>query len=173
MNVRICSLKGQLSPEFVLLCVCCLLFSFLFFFFFALLLPLHHSKNSKSPLLVRLTADSTANWSKDPPPLLLLLLHPHHGSTVFLLKALCCAHVSMGINFHFQDSSIHTHAGNPVTVQYFFLMLRHLCLPPTVLSHGYIYISMRSEWAERVGSTPNDSSVGILMSSLWTLSAEL
>lgn len=36
-----------------------------------------------------------------------------------------------------------------------------------------IYISMRSEWAERVGSTPNDSSVGILMSSLWTLSAEL
>lgn len=32
MNVRICSLKGQLSPEFVLLSVCCLLFSFLFFF---------------------------------------------------------------------------------------------------------------------------------------------
>lgn len=124
MNVRIYSLKGQLSPEFVLLSVCCLLFSFLFLFFFvALLLPLHHSKNSKSPLLVRLTADSTANWSKDPPPhtpLLLLLLHPHHGSTVFLLKALCCAHVSMGINSHFQDASIHTHAGNPVTVQYFF-----------------------------------------------------
>lgn len=152
MNVRICSLKGQLSPEFVLLSVCCLLFSFLSFFL-ALLLPLHHSKNSKSPLLVRLTADSTANWSKDPPtpppPPPPPWLH-----SVFIKSALLCSRLH-GNKFPL-SGCIDPHAcRKSCYCAIFFLMLLHLCLPPTVWSHGYIYIylcgvSGLSEWAQHL-----------------------
>lgn len=152
MNVRICSLKGQLSPEFVLLSVCCLLFSFLFLFFSS---PAASTSQQEQQIPSACQTDCWFNSKlvQGPPPLLLLLLHPHHGSTVFLLKALCCAHVSMGINFHFQDASIHTHAGNPVTVQFFLNVATSLFATHCVVSWIYIYlcgVSGLSEWAQHL-----------------------
>lgn len=127
-------------------------FLFFFFFFVALLLPLHHSKNSKSPLLVRLTADSTANWSKDPPPPPPPPPPPWLHS-VFIKSALLCSRLH-GNKFPL-SGCIDPHACRKscYCAIFFFNVATSLFATHCVVSWIYIYlcgVSGLSEWAQHL-----------------------
>lgn len=127
-------------------------FLFFFFFFVALLLPLHHSKNSKSPLLVRLTADSTANWSKDPPPPPPPPPPPWLHS-VFIKSALLCSRLH-GNKFPL-SGCIDPHACRKscYCAIFFFNVASSLFATHCVVSWIYIYlcgVSGLSEWAQHL-----------------------
>lgn len=130
-------------------------FLFFFFFFVALLLPLHHSKNSKSPLLVRLTADSTANWSKDPPPTPPPPPPPPPPwlHSVFIKSALLCSRLH-GNKFPL-SGCIDPHACRKscYCAIFFFNVATSLFATHCVVSWIYIYlcgVSGLSEWAQHL-----------------------
>lgn len=145
MNVRIYSLKGQLSPEFVLLSVCCLLFSFLFLFFCSSPAASTSQQEQQIPSACQTDCWFNSKLVQGPPPTPPPPPPPPPPwlHSVFIKSALLCSRLH-GNKFPL-SGCIDPHAcRKSCYCAIFFLMLLHLCLPPTVWSHGYIYIY--AEW---------------------------
>lgn len=155
MNVRIYSLKGQLSPEFVLLSVCCLLFSFLFLFFCSSPAASTSQQEQQIPSACQTDCWFNSKLVQGPPPTPPPPPPPPPPwlHSVFIKSALLCSRLH-GNKFPL-SGCIDPHACRKscYCAIFFFNVATSLFATHCVVSWIYIYlcgVSGLSEWAQHL-----------------------